>query len=937
MIVLVLSTALGISLFLKPKLEKNILDGEYKNSKNILNTMLISVENQYQSILFHKEVVLSERKLQLQNVISSVESIIQIHYDLSQSGVISVKEAQQRSIEQLQAVRYQEGVGYIWINDTTRTFPRMIMHPTLPELNGTVLNSPTFNCALGKDENLFRAFVDVTSEDGEGFVDYLWPKPLPDGLSPRKAKLSYVKRFSPWGWIFGTGLYIDDIDEHAKLRITAVKRELQEAFSTITAGEKGYGFIFNSKGEVITHPLYKGNELLALTNPATGNNILDDLMSAADTGDGTLEYIWDKPQMKGQFRFRKSAYVIHYKPLDWYIATSYYNEQLEEPVHRLRVSLLQFSLIFIVIGALFATILSENFTHPLKQIINVSSRGSKGDYSQRIHTKRRDEFGTLSDNFNEFMEQIDASQKNLLDSEKRFRTLFEKSSEARLILENGVIVDCNHAAQNLMGSPNKSYLIGKTILGISPELQPDEKRSAVFNSEILEILQKESVALFQWEYIKYDGTHSVAEVQLTDLEHDEERVTHARWRDITDQIKAHTDKKRAEEQLSQMQKMETVGTLAGGFAHDFNNILNGIVGTLSLLRYELNESGIISRQNLEEGITVMEQSSTRAENMVHQLLTLSRKQAPKFAAVNLNDSVRNVVKLAQGSFDKSVSIAPVYSNAKAMITADAAQLEQIILNFCVNGAHSMTIMRNDGEVWGGTLTIVLELIDTTKEFSKNHPEAVESEYWRLSISDTGIGMEEQTLKKIFTPFFTTKPKGVGTGLGLSMVYNIVKQHEGFIQVNSKTGVGTVFEIFFPKKEFLEQASDSKESAKLAIGTGTILVIDDEPMMCKMATKMLEKCGYETMTAPDGLSGIEMYENMSDIINLVLLDMAMPGLSGKETFLALQKINPDIKVLLTSGFHQDERVQSVLSLGIKGFVQKPYDIYALAQSVEMILV
>lgn len=936
-LLLVVITAVSLTIFMQIKIEKKLLTQQLTISENLLNAMMVSVDNNYQSILYHKKVITKERKDQLQNIITTAYSNVEKMYDLSQRGIISEAQAQKLAIEQLNALRYQKGVGYIWINDTIRNFPTMIMHPTLPELNGTELNSPEFNCALGKNENLFRAFVDITAETGEGFVDYLWPKPLPTGLSKRQPKLSYVKRFEPWGWILGTGLYIDDIEEEITRKVEAVKEHLQNSLKQLAYSESSYGFIFNSDFELIAHPIYRKFEVKELTNPATGNLILADIKKAADTGNGKLTYIWDKPSYKGQFRFKKSAYVVHYKELDWYIATSFYIDEIEEPIIQMRWQTLTFSLIFIIISLLLSLYIGYNLTWPFKKIMTLSERGIKGDYSIRLAMDRRDEFGQLAHNLNEFMADLDISHSELSKSEKRFRTLFEKSSDARLILRNKKIIDCNAAAVTLLGCVDKSNLLDLSPLEISPEIQLDGRRSIDKYADILNKLEHQSWILFEWEHIRQDGTHFLAEIQLTLMDDDENNLIHARLRDITEEMSTKAKKQKAEEQLIQMQKMETVGTLAGGFAHDFNNILSGLVGTVSLLRYTFDEYGTIPPEELQESLKIMEQSGNRAEIMVKQLLTLSRKQTLNFEEIDLNSAVRNVVKLAKGSLDKSVLIDTHFCDSEALIKADSAQIEQVILNFCVNGAHAMTLMRPSDEKWGGTLSISITAVEANTDFCKVHTEAHKGEYWCLSVSDTGIGMDKSTIAKIFTPFFTTKGKGVGTGLGLAMVYNIIHEHDGFVYVYSEVGKGSSFDVYIPKLTTDETSKKTQENSRnIEQGGGTILVIDDEAIMRLMAEKMLSRCGYTVLLAEDGRAGIEMYKKHKTEIDIVLLDMAMPGLSGKDTFIELKKMNEEVKVILSSGFQQDERVQAVLSLGVNCFIQKPYTLQKLAQSIKNLL-
>ncbi|MCP4219817.1 MAG: response regulator [bacterium] len=331
---------------------------------------------------------------------------------------------------------------------------------------------------------------------------------------------------------------------------------------------------------------------------------------------------------------------------------------------------------------------------------------------------------------------------------------------------------------------------------------------------------------------------------------------------------------------------------------------------------------------------MMEECSHRATHMVKQLMTLSRKQELAFTPVDLNLTIKSVLKLCGNSLDKSVTLRPVYLETPAMVKADPGQLEQLLLNFCVNAAHAMTFMRPENEPWGGTLGIALESIHADKHFREQHPGAKEKTYWNLSVKDNGVGMDAETSAKIFNPFFTKKEREKGTGLGLPMAYSIIKQHGGFIDFYSLEGIGTTFNIYIPLFEEETAAAEiALEEQKVRKGSGLILVVDDEEIMRKIATSILEECGYEVVTAENGLEGLEIYNQRRKEIKAVLLDMAMPELSGPDTYLRLRETDADVKVLLASGFKREDRVDALLEQGVKGFIQKPYTLKKLADAMD----
>lgn len=396
-----------------------------------------------------------------------------------------------------------------------------------------------------------------------------------------------------------------------------------------------------------------------------------------------------------------------------------------------------------------------------------------------------------------------------------------------------------------------------------------------------------------------------------------------------------TELENKEQQLRQAQKMESIGTLAGGLAHDFNNVLTSILGNLSLLQYKLKDPGKLSATDMAKYLDQMETAGERAVNMVRQLLTLSRRQQSDLVPVEINLSLKHVLKIGESSFDKSVQVVEHPSAEPSYVLADPTEMEQVLLNLCINAVHAMTIMRK-APPWGGILGVSIKKISPDPEFRKKHPEATGGPYWLISVSDTGVGMDTKTAAKIFDPFFTTKEHGKGTGLGLAMVYSIVRQQQGFIDVYSEPGLGSTFNVYLPVLCGAGGAVSVDKAPAIARGEGMILVVDDDELVRDMAAEALQAIGYTVLTATNGQEGVDLYRQHQDSIKAVLLDMAMPVMSGREAFIELQKINPAVKVLLASGFLKDNRVEEILSLGVKNFLHKPYTIDTLAPAINKII-
>ena len=384
-------------------------------------------------------------------------------------------------------------------------------------------------------------------------------------------------------------------------------------------------------------------------------------------------------------------------------------------------------------------------------------------------------------------------------------------------------------------------------------------------------------------------------------------------RDVTREIQL-------EKQLRQAQKMEAIGTLAGGIAHDFNNLLLGIQGNISLSLLDLgSESPIVS--NLKK----IEQYVQNGVELTRQLMGFAR--GGKYQ-VRLTDINRLLIEqnLLFSRANKAVVFKEEFDTELWNVEADQDQIEQVILNIYMNALQAMPE--------GGTLTVRTENVTIDRErFTPYRVKA--GDYVKISVIDTGIGMDEKTQRRIFDPFFTTRDMGRGTGLGLASVYGIIKNHEGFINVESQKNRGTRLEFFLPASR---KPAPPKQLAieKLPRGQGTVLLVDDEEMIIDVGKRMLDKLGYETLTAMNGTEALEIYKTRGNDISLVILDMVMPKVSGGETFDRLKQINPTIKVILCSGYSIDGQATEILKRGCNAFIQKPFNLKTLSQHIRAVL-
>ncbi len=590
-------------------------------------------------------------------------------------------------------------------------------------------------------------------------------------------------------------------------------------------------------------------------------------------------------------------------------------------------------LIFLIIAVSIVLIIYLGINkYAIKPIFNLAGLikqvADTGNYTLRIASESEDEIGDLYKGFNYMLEQVESRDmerdkvEQVLKHTQNFLNNVINSMPSMLISvdENNIVNQWNQAAVEYTGI-NAIDAIGKNLWEMTDEFD----RYKGYCSEIIE--KRESME-FPKEVFK-NNINELRNVTLFPLIANGIKGLVIRIDDITE-----LEKK--EQQLRQAQKMETIGTLAGGLAHDFNNVLGGIIGSISLMKFRLNKDDLVDKTVIGKFLNTMEYSGQRASDIVQSLLALSRKHELTLAPLDLNETIKNVVRITENSFDKSIEIRVEYQPEPAYVNADLTQLEQVVLNLCINASHAMTIMKSTDEKQGGILSIRLEKFYADREFRAKYIEAESREYWRLMVKDTGIGMDQNVISKIFEPFFTTKEKGKGSGLGLSMVYNIINQHNGFIDINSELGKGSEFSIILPVLKNVGELEKKRIIEKIIKGDGVILIVDDEGIMRQMAAEILTTAGYSVLIAHNGVEGVEIFREKHREIKAVLLDMVMPEKSGQESYIEMKEIDRNVKVVLTSGFRKDERVEEVLNLGVKKFIQKPYTLETLTHIFAEIL-
>ncbi|MCX5816502.1 MAG: PAS domain S-box protein [Proteobacteria bacterium] len=382
-----------------------------------------------------------------------------------------------------------------------------------------------------------------------------------------------------------------------------------------------------------------------------------------------------------------------------------------------------------------------------------------------------------------------------------------------------------------------------------------------------------------------------------------------------------TERKRLETQLMNAQKMEAIGTLSGGIAHDFNNILMGIQGYASLMMLDIN-----AEHPHYERLKRIEEQVKSAADLTRQLLGFARGGKYVVKPVNMNELIEKTSTMF-GRTKKEVAIHRKYEKDIWVVEADQGQIEQVLLNLYLNAWQAMPA--------GGDLSLETKNIIVGEDYVKPYS-MMPGRYVRIYVSDAGVGMDEKTKEKIFEPFFTTKELGRGTGLGLAMVYGIIKNHNGFIDVISELGKGTTFVLCFPASE-KDVVKEKPAAPEIMRGTETILLVDDEPDVLAVSKAILESLGYSVYGVKNGEETITLYKEKKDGIDLIILDMIMPGLSGGETFDRIRELNPSARIILSSGYSLNDQAQQIMNKGCHGFIQKPFDIIQLSRKICEVLI
>jgi len=505
----------------------------------------------------------------------------------------------------------------------------------------------------------------------------------------------------------------------------------------------------------------------------------------------------------------------------------------------------------------------------------------------------------------------------LRESEERFRELAELMPETIFEVNlEGQLTFVNRNAYNYFGYTQADLKRGLSSFDM---IIPADRDRAQEN--VARILSGEQTGINEYTALRRDGNTFPVMIYSAPIFKEGKPVGLRGFAiDITDRKTAEEERRKLEVQFQQAQRFEALGTLAGGIAHDFNNLLMNIQGNTSLMLFELNNT----HPHFELLKNIEKQVKSGAQ-LTRQMLGYARKGKFNVKPVDLNQIVDESAETF-GRTRKEITIERKFENDLFSIAADESQIDQVLLNLYVNAADAMP---------GGGKLILKTQNQTHLNIKSDHYNPMPGNYVQLTISDTGSGMDKATLERIFDPFFTTKEMGRGTGLGLASVYGIIKSHDGYIDVDSEKGQGTTFTIFLPASESGVEG-DAQADARLIKGSGTLLIVDDEELVLDVGVNMLKKLGYTVLKALNGTEAVEIFEANKDKIKMAILDIIMPDMGGGQVYDKIKAINPQVKVLLCSGYSVDGQAIELLERGCDGFMQKPFTMEELSGKITQIM-
>ena len=725
---------------------------------------------------------------------------------------------------------------------------------------------------------------------------------------------------------------------------TAVRlNRISDYLKSLRISQNGQAFIMDSSGLFIASSVEEPFHILDDGSIERVNILqsIEPMVSHAATAlsQALPDYsVLDGPEnitfrIDGERYFLKASLLGMQPELDWVIVIIVPEKDFMGQIYANTKRTILLSLAALLGCIALGFILSRWVTRPIIELNQAARAVTAGNLDARVNISRNDELGELGQSFNlmsarleesvqaleKQLQELKESQTQIRKSEDKFRTLFNSTSYALMIhdLHTGEIIDGNETALKLYGYSSVEDMSRNYVWS-------DPPYSLIEAKEYISRAYKQGPQHFEWQSVKKTGETFWEDVLLNVIKIDEKDCILSTTIDLTEKKNAQARQELLENQLRHAQKMEAIGTMAGGIAHDFNNILQVIGGYVQLLTSRKKES-----DSDYPALAKIQKSLERAAVLIRQLLMFSRKMDIRFRPLDLNKEVKDAQEILSQTLPRMISFRLNLDPELRAVSADHVQIQQVLFNLCSNAADAMP---EGGEILIETSNIILE-----HENSLTLQDLRPGDYVLLSVSDTGVGMNSEVRKLIFDPFYTTKEVGKGTGLGLASVYGVVKGHGGYIYCYSEEGKGTCFKIYFPAVEPAASAGQKKDSPDTFQGQGeTILIVDDEMEILELTAEALESFNYTPLKAENAEEALNMYKADPADIDLILLDLNMPGMGGKKCLEKLLEFDPDVKVVIASGYSAHGHSGDFLNQGAMGFMEKPYQINDLATLVRKVL-
>jgi len=870
----ILMVVLGVFILNYVVIEKSLRDTAQKELQKTVDSVHLSTETLLNTAIENYLRGITEKNI----------DVIQQFYNAVQQGKMSEKEAK----DAIQNITGAQKVG----------------------------ESGYFVAIRQKDERIFLAIhpfqrqVDCTNTTGcpkwmslkNGYVEYDWKNPTDNTF---RKKVSYLNEFKPWNWVVGATSYKDELTDLVQTK------DLKRLIKPIKILERGYFYVFDDKYQMLIHPELEDTNAKDVQDE-NGIYILKELMKIKN---GSMTYRFRKPsEPQAADRY---AHVRKLEEFNWYIAATGYVEDVEKPIERLMsftYAALVFSALILFVQVLF---FSRSITRPLIAIVEGITQFYKKKTPFRMESKSVMEIDTLGQAFADMTKELLSTmdELNISEREKSKALVFLDNilnSMPSLLIgvdEQGRVSQWNSEAEKRTSISSKEA-IGQKVADVFPLLHNKMEKI------IASINERRLITGSRIVHEK-DGIKTYEDMTIFPLVAEGLEGAVVRLDDVTEKV-------RLEETVLHSQKMESIGTMAGGIAHDFNNILSIIIGYA-----ELGKSQTHDPQKMDRNVDEILQASMRARDLVKQIPTFSRQSEYEKKALQISPIIKEALKMIRSTFPTSIEIKQNI-NSQGLILADPTKIHQVMMNLCTNAFHAM-------EESEGTLSVSLHDIQVDEYSSIAGMDIYPGEYVCLEISDTGHGIDKQTRPHIFDPYFSTKTQDKGSGLGLAVVHGIISEHNGYINVISEIGRGTTFQIFLPFTEDDNVTPQINHADNPVVeGIEKIMLVDDEEQILAMNQARLEELGYQVTTFNRGQAALDHFKTDPQAFDLLITDMAMPGLTGAKLASGVLEIRPEIPIILCTGYSDQISRDQAHAMGIKAYLNKPLTLDVLLRAMREVL-